>query len=735
MNRQNPPLLGYADRLSARPKEMVEVKVSSYIDGEYTARLVRTICADPNPEGTGLVEEAVDCNFARAYPARVQPFVPGSCLKVPLAADSQLPDSFTVTAMIWPTRPGQGTQAVVSVGAAESGCAFFLGLDDAGKPRAAIRMADHNWIECVLDNPISDRYWVRLSASVSHSEGLLTLRCSGDQFTEASHAEFSGSSALKLEMMDSLMVAASEKTERQMHFNGKIDSPTIYMGQLNLDRLEAQTSSVPVFACWDFSRDISSCRVVDTGPHQLSGELVNFPARAMTGANWDGTEMCWRHLPNQYGAIHFHEDDIYDFQWETDFAFAVPDDLQSGVYGIRLEQGEQHDTIPLFVCPPRQKRTAQLCVLVSTFTYTVYGNHARPDYEPSWLDKNEAWNAYPWNPAEYPHYGCSTYNFHLDRSGICHASHRRPLFNLRPGYLTFGANACSGLRHFQADSHLTAWLENQGYAYDVITDKELHDEGVSVLSGYAAVTTGSHPEYHTAQTLDALQQYRDQGGHLAYLGGNGFYWRVAIHPENSSLIEIRRAEGGIRAWAAEPGEYYNAFDGQYGGLWRRNGRPPQALAGVGFSSQGRFFGSYYRRTPDSYDQRFSWMFEGITDELIGDFGFSGGGAAGFELDRYDRYLGSPENAVVIASSENHNDTFVLVPEEQLTHITNWPGVPNEELIRADMLYFDTSSGGAVFSTGSITFCGSLPYNDFDNNISRLMRNIFNKFLDSWHDRS
>ena len=92
-----------------------------------------------------------------------------------------------------------------------------------------------------------------------------------------------------------------------------------------------------------------------------------------------------------------------------------------------------------------------------------------------------------------------------------------------------------------------AWLENQGYSFDVITDKELHDEGVAVLGGYAAVTTGSHPEYHTVRTLDALQQYRDQGGHLAYLGGNGFYWRVAIHPENSSLIEIRRAEGGIRA--------------------------------------------------------------------------------------------------------------------------------------------------------------------------------------------
>ena len=165
-------------------------------------------------------------------------------------------------------------------------------------------------------------------------------------------------------------------------------------------------------------------------------------------------------------------------------------------------------------------------------------------------------------------------------------------------------------------------------------------------------------------------------------------------------------------------------------MWRRNGRPPQHLAGVGFSSQGRFFGSYYRRTPESYDERYAWIFEGITDDLIGDFGFSGGGAAGFELDRYDRYLGSPQNAVVIASSENHNDTFVLVPEEQLTHITNWPGVPNEELIRADMVYFDTPSGGAVFSTGSITFCGSLPHNNFDNNVSRLMKNIFDRFLDN-----
>jgi N,N-dimethylformamidase len=230
--------------------------------------------------------------------------------------------------------------------------------------------------------------------------------------------------------------------------------------------------------------------------------------------------------------------------------------------------------------------------------------------------------------------------------------------------------------------------------------------------------------------LNALEEYRDKGGRLVYLGGNGFYWKIAIHQENESLFEIRRAEGGIRAWASEPGEYYNAFDGQYGGLWRRNGRPPQKIAGVGFSAQGRFFGSYYKRTKASYDERLHWMFAGIDDEILGDFGFSGGGAAGFELDRYDHNLGSPEAAVIVASSENHNDTFVLVPEEQLTHLTNWPGISTEELIKADMIYLETSSGGEIFSVGSITFCGSLPVNNFDNNVSKLMTNIFDRFLRS-----
>jgi len=114
--------------------------------------------------------------------------------------------------------------------------------------------------------------------------------------------------------------------------------------------------------------------------------------------------------------------------------------------------------------------------------------------------------------------------------------------------------------------------------------------------------------------------------------------------------------------------------------------------------------------------------------IYGDFGLSGGGAAGFELDRVDYRLGSPLHTVLLARSENHTpENFVVVPEELLTHLQTWPGEPPEKLVRAEMIYFETAQGGAVFSVGSITYCGSLPHNNYDNNISRITNNVLTRF--------
>ena len=66
-------------------------------------------------------------------------------------------------------------------------------------------------------------------------------------------------------------------------------------------------------------------------------------------------------------------------------------------------------------------------------------------------------------------------------------------------------------------------------------------------------------------------------------------------------------------------------------------------------------------------------------------------------------------------------------EEWLSQVTTWPGDPPDKLIRADMVYFETPNAGAVFSVGSITFCGSLSHADYRNNISRIVDNVLRRF--------
>ena len=739
------PLAGYADRMSVRPGETIAFKVSSADDAPYAARLVRVICADPNPAGPGLMEEAVAADFAAEYAGHFQPIHAGSHGVVEQGVDLGAMGSLTLVATIWPTLPGaKRRQGILSIydPSVRRGMALAIGEDGSieallGATRVKTRL------------PLEDRKWYRVFATYDAASATLTagqVRLEGGRpfsMPRTATTTLEAGAAMPPVAAMPWFIGALGGAPVKGHFNGKIERPVIATGAADAAAVEVLTASPTapgVIASWDFSKEMSSVRFLDAGPGGYHGTLVNLPARAMTGSNWTGTEMCFRHAPEQYGAIHFHDDDLYDCGWATAFTWTVPQGTRSGTYAARLKSKSGEENIPFFVVPPKGKRTADLAVLVSTYTYTVYHNHARPEAgNPKWLAMWKAqakdWGGYVENAAEHREYGLSTYNYHTDRSGICHASWLRPMLNLRSGYVTYPDPSirASGLRHYPADSHLITWLEQQGIAYDVITDVELDAEGLELLKAYRAVTTGSHPEYHTPAMLNALEAYRDGGGRFMYLGGNGFYWKVARHKELPAAIEIRRGEGGIRAWAAEAGEYYNAFDGEYGGLWRRNGRPPQRLAGVGFTAQGNFVGSHYRQAPDARTSRAAWILDGIApDELIGGFGLSGHGAAGFELDRADKRLGTPSHAVILASSEGHEPEapWVLVPEEQLTHITTIPGLPADQLIRADLTFFETPNNGAVFATGSITFCGSLLHDGGKNNVSRLIRNVLDRFLDS-----
>ncbi len=475
-------------------------------------------------------------------------------------------------------------------------------------------------------------------------------------------------------------------------------------------------------AAWDFARDISSEAITDTSANRLHGETVNLPARAVTGHNWTGAEMDWRKAPEQYGAIHFHDDDLYDAGWQADFTLTIPAEMRSGVYAARLRADDAEFYVPFLVRPAPGAAKAKVAYLAATATYTVYSNNSgrfTAGFAELYHGRLTVYDATDMLGLDYPEIGLSTYDRHSDGSGVCYASRLRPATNIRPK---------GRLWNYCADLFIVDWLEHAGVDYDVITDEDLHSEGLDLLRPYRVVVTGSHPEYYSADMLDGLDAWLRQGGRMMYLGGNGFYWRIAFHPAKPGLIEVRRAEDGTRTWIAEPGEYYHSFTGEYGGLWRRQQRPPNLVAGVGFIAQGFDACSYYRRTEQSRDPRVGFIFASVDDEVLGDFGAQRGGAAGLEIDCYDARLGSPPHALVVARSEDHSNVYQLVNEEVAVAHGATDGVLSGA-IRADMVFFETPGGGAVFSTGSIAYGGSLASNNFANNIARLTTNVLTRFLD------
>ncbi|CAM3852462.1 N,N-dimethylformamidase beta subunit family domain-containing protein [Bordetella tumulicola] len=721
-------LVGYTDKFSARPGETISVKVSSDLQSPYHADLVRIRSADPNPDGPGVIVEAVPAAFAGTYASVKKPIHAGS-YGVVATTGLHMDGQWTVCLRVQPWLLNDRDQTVLSIQAGEL---LSVVIRREGG-RLQIGQA-----RCEVSAPLHERQWYELR--LIGDQGRIQLMQT--PLSAAGLGQPSSTASLELQSplgaATQVVFAAAPRNQEgafHQHFNGRVEHPFWLEGAHDSPApLMPHTYLYPtLLAWWDFSQDIESLRISDQGPFKFHGKMVNLPTRAVRGPFWTGQSMSWKQSPGEYAAVHFHEDDLYDCDWATDFAFAVPHDLRSGVYGIRLRErlndssGEE-DIIPVFISPGAASPRAKVALVMSTYTYQIYANYDRKNHDDSLKARIAQWGTYPHHPAENKQFGLSCYNLHADGSGVTFSTARRPILTMRPAYIAYTDLRGSGLRHFAADMHIVAWLEAKGIEFDILTDHELEKEGVGALQPYQAVLTGTHPEYQSKATLDAFRDYINGGGRLAYLGGNGFYWRVAVSDTVPDTLEVRRAETGVRSWIAQPGEYYHAFDGSYGGLWRNNGRAPQQLVGIGFSAQGKFEGSYYKRLDVSYEPQFAWMFQGIPDATLGDFGYSGGGAAGFELDRADPLLGTPPQATVLCRSEGHSSTFGATLEELIAPPAYKEGDKAASLVRAEIVYFENDQGGAVFSVGSITFCGSLPWNNFDNSISTLLGNVVGHFL-------
>jgi N,N-dimethylformamidase len=750
-------LFGYVDKISVKPGDTIGFHVNA--DGTETAeaQLVRLIHGDQHPSGPGFIEQPVDCAANGAWTVKKQYTQIGSFLEVADPERKLAPDgSLTVFAFIYPSLPKIGMrQCLAGRWDNVKSHGYCLGINQKGQLEFWVGRGDE--VDYVAaEVPLQKEVWYFVAATLDTATGRATLyqesvmnryNCLLGFVTPMDYRSHVSENFRfrQNNLPDTPFLIAGSRDWHEARgpfvsqtYCGKIDRPGLYeraLSRTELDNIKSGQLPPPdgMVAYWDTTKGYTDRGigdvVYDTGPYHLDAKGYNRPVRAQTGWNWNGRDDCFRLAPEQYGGVEFHYDAMIDCNWPVTRTLTIPETLRSGAYAMRLRAGDAkglgEEYIVFFV--RAAKPTAPILFLVPTASYLAYANeHLSFDAQiiqpmtgqPPIVTDIDIEMYKNWE------FGLSTYDSWADGNGVCFSSYRRPLINMRPKYRISSMNVPW---QFPADLSIIAWLEHKNYNYEVITDEDLHRDGVEALKPYKCVLTGTHPEYYSESMLDATEDYIAGGGRHIYMGGNGFYWNVAFREDQPWIMEVRKLDSGMRAWAARPGEHYLSTTGQKSGLWKNLGRPPQKLVGVGFIAEGFETSRPYRRMPDSYHRTVSWIMEGIDGEIIGDFGLAYGGAAGLELDRYDLNLGTPPHARIVASSGGHSDNYLLSIEEVLYPYPGLAGTQDYR-IRADIVYFNTPNDGAVFSTGSIGFGQALPARNFDNNVSKLLGNVVDAFI-------
>jgi N,N-dimethylformamidase beta subunit-like, C-terminal len=238
-----------------------------------------------------------------------------------------------------------------------------------------------------------------------------------------------------------------------------------------------------------------------------------------------------------------------------------------------------------------------------------------------------------------------------------------------------------------AEWRLLGWLEREGFPYDYYPESAL-DEDDFPLDDYEVLILSTHPEYWTRAMYDRVYAWVfERGGKLLYLGGNGID------------CEVELASGGVMTVLnGRYEDWTKSAENRFGA----SGRSTGALFGVVMTVDGMGTAAPYEVLDADH-----WLFEG-TGLRNGDlFGFESldvrnpGGASGHETDKLSR--DAPPGTRILARG------------------TNPDGGGGE------IAYFETGSGGCVYSVGSISYVCSIVV---DEQISAVTRNVLRRFLGS-----
>jgi hypothetical protein len=350
---------------------------------------------------------------------------------------------------------------------------------------------------------------------------------------------------------------------------------------------------------------------------------------------------------------------------------------------------------PLIVAP--SEPTARVAVLASTNTWNAYNEFGgRSNYvNTSGLLGRPTVNArqdlpqfvragvhVEWEPpdSEYPplSFERPDPDNHIERGAAVTDS--------MPGFISSSMAALEWRLH--------AWLEREGFAFDVYADAQLHS-GMLDLEAYDVLVIVGHPEYWSKAMFLRVSEWIAAGGRLLSLGGNAIDCEVVFDDDSTLRCLTQTGVQGHVTHELNPG---HPFESRF---QRTTGHSGGELLGSVLTYAG--FGT---AAPYAVVEPDHWAFAG-TDLQPGDeFGGSSlcqrcPGASGWETD--ERRDSTPSGTLLLARGTNDGDGG------------------------ADMLYRETPAGGAVFSVGSITYAASLLV---DHKLSVVTANVLSRFLNS-----
>ena len=329
-------LVGYSDRPSVAPGERIRFMVSCE-QPAYDVRLVRLIHGDTNPSGPGFKQRLVPSAIDGRRPGKREVIRSGSYVDVALDG-VDLSREVTFCAFVQATNPAAGAaQVIAGQGTPLDGTGWALALSAEGDlqvigaGRVVARLgAMRRWAWYLL--ALSLR--VREDGTVAEGTAWRRpVRAWPDD--PPAEVAFAAASILPPPGAALMLAGARDAAGRPAHhFDGRIDRPRLLAGAVTGERLQAWADrpddastlaeAGDLAGAWDFSRDVGTALARDVSGNDRHGRVVNLPARAVTGHNFRGEETCFRLAPHQYGAIHFHRDDLEDAGWAEDFALTGP---------------------------------------------------------------------------------------------------------------------------------------------------------------------------------------------------------------------------------------------------------------------------------------------------------------------------------------------------------------------------------------------------------------------------